>query len=204
MQATSDIGAIRIISGHNLPSRLRDAGLVVVVCLASKLPAALREQLIRKSRQPHIMEHVGGNDSVKRFKDNDTFDAWAKQERIMYALLAPQNGADIDISDADLAGVSWFGEKTRPAVPGYDVTFAVRLYEDYVGKGLAVPFLRLAHEDARRYFPGRRMWLDFAADNEAAGRTYEKLGYTELARSGDRILMGNETIMAEPEREQHG
>ncbi len=177
-----------------LPARIRETGLHIEVFPASELPDQLVNQLVQKSRQPHVLEYEGHEDAEGRFKDLESYRAWANsKQRVVYLLLS---------ESADVAGIVWFGERTNPLTPGYDVTFGVRLYEGYVGKGLAVPFLEITHREARKQFPNRKIWLDYVRGNEAAERTYTKFGYKKLADEEGRIVMGNDTVFATEEEHE--
>lgn len=188
-----------LIPNDVLPERLREEGLKIVACPADELPDEYVEQLVQKSRQAHIQEFEGHEDTEGRFKDVASFREWAEgKQRIMY-LLVDESG---DVSD--VGGVIWFGERANPLAPGYDVTFAIRLYDGdeekgwarYLGRGLAVPFMQAAHADARKHFPGTKVWLDYVDGNQAAEKTYAKFGYEKIASEAGRTVMGHNTALA--------
>ena len=148
----------------------------------------LEQQLIEKSRQENILLHTP-KDSTQRFKNNDTVHAWLAKGREVHWLLGPKR---------DLAGIIWYG----PAAPPHDIdtngivpeTFAIRIYDGYVGKGLARPFmlqsLRILVDD--RISQGKLMpfiWLETDIDNIPAVTSYTKFGYEEIARDEKRIMM---------------
>ncbi len=175
------------IDQTSLQERLCKEDLRVEVFPAEEVPETYVQQLIEKSRQPHVMEFEGHEDAEGRFKDLASYREWCSgKKRVMYLLL----------KDDDVAGVIWFGRRENSLAPGYGVTFAVRLYAgdaakgwgDYLGKGLAVPFMRAAHADAAKHFPGEWVWLDYVAGNDAAERTYTKFGYEKLTEKDGHDL----------------
>lgn len=188
-----------LIPNDVLPERLREEGLKIVASPADELPDEYVEQLVQKSRQTHIQEFEGHEDTEGRFKDAASFREWAEgKQRIMYLLVDESS----DVSD--VGGVIWFGERANPLAPGYDVTFAIRLYDGdeekgwgrYLGRGLAVPFMQAAHTDARKHFPGAKVWLDYVDGNQAAEKTYTKFGYEKIASDDGRTVMGHNTALA--------
>ena len=179
-----------------LPSRIEEEGLRIDVYPAAEVPDQYVEQLIQKSRQPHVMEYEGHEDAEGRFKDIESYRSWAgAKQRIVYLLVSPSH---------DVGGIIWFGERENPLAPGYGVTFGIRLYDKdeekgwnaYLGKGLAVPFMQATHTDAAKHFPNQGLWLDYVKGNEAAERTYTKFGYEKIAEEDGRIVMGNKTAFA--------
>lgn len=179
------------VAKADLPSRIAEEGLRIEVYPAHEIPEQYIEQLVQKSRQPHVMKYEGHEDAGGRFKDLKSYREWAgSKERIVYLLLSEND---------DIGGIIWFGERENPAAPGYDVTFGIRLYEGYVGKGLAVPLMQATHADAAKHFPNKGLWLDYVKGNEAAERTYMKFGYSRIAEEDGRIVMGNKTAFAKKE-----
>lgn len=167
----------------NLPDRLIEEGLSILFGAAREVSEEYVKQIIEKSRQPHVMKFEGHEDTEGRFKDIDTYREWAKKDRIVYLLINPKT--------SDVGGILWFGEKTNELIdPSYNLTFGIRLYEGYVGKGLSKPFMQATHNDAKRFYPRHRLWLDFAKDNIAAQKAYQSFGYKELARTESRVVMG--------------
>lgn len=157
--------------------------------IASGHDEDLERQLVTKSLQPHIVEYTP-NDSQKRFATVESLREWRlTKNRELHWLLGPEK---------DLAGIIWYGPSTFPIdinlseVP--EETFAIRLYEGYVGNGLAKPFmkqsLRLAVEQKReknQMLCG--IWLQTDVGNEAAVASYSKFGYQEVHRDEKRVTM---------------
>ncbi len=168
-----------------LPDRLVEESLEVVVAQARDVPKEFIEQVITKSRQPHVMKFEGHEDAGGRFKDLEAYYKWAEKDRLVYLLLQKGN------EPQDVGGIIWFGKRENEHVdPIYNLTFGIRLYEGCVGKGLSVPFMKATHEDLARFYPGQAVWLDFAEDNIAARKAYESFGYEHLGEADERVIMG--------------
>ncbi len=164
-----------------LPERLEEEGLKVIVAQARDVPEKYIKQVIEKSRQPHVMQFEGHEDAGGRFKDLPAYQKWAEKDRLVYLLM----------NNEDVGGIIWFGRRLNEHIdPKYQLTFGIRLYEGCVGKGLAVPFMRVTHDDLKRFYPGESIWLDFAEDNIAARKAYEKFGYIHLTEAEGRAVMG--------------
>lgn len=149
----------------------------------------LIDQLIEKTKQPHIMQSTP-KDSSTRFNSMESFLAWQAKGRFIHWLIGPKR---------DLGGIIWYGPKDFP-FPEIkldehpDYSFAIRLYEGYVGHRLARPFMVLsikalvaAKEAAGEKVPG--IWLQTDTDNEAALAAYTKFGYKEVHRDEERVTM---------------
>lgn len=166
-----------------LPDRLIEERLDVVVSWAKDVPEKYVSQIITNSRQPHVMKFEGHEDAEGRFKDLEAYRKWAKKDRAVYLLIRKDSD--------EVGGIIWFGERENRLIdPEYTLTFGIRLYEGCVGRGLAVPFMSVTHEDVEEFFPGRSLWLDFAEDNIAARKAYESFGYSVLAEGEGRVVMG--------------
>lgn len=164
-----------------LPERLVEEGLKVIVAWAKDVPDEYAAQVIKKSREPHVMKFEGHEDVEGRFKDLGAYREWAQKERLVYLL----------VRGKDVGGIVWFGKRgNEVAGPDYKLTFGIRLYEGCVGKGLSKPFMRVTHGDLKRFYPKEAVWLDFAKDNIAAQQAYESFGYHHLGEAGGRIAMG--------------
>lgn len=149
---------------------------------ASELDSKLVDQIVEKSRQPHVMKFEANEDAGGRFKNRESYQAWANKERIIYILLS---------STDDVAGIIWFGKRQNTNIDSkYKLTFGIRLYEGYTGRGLSKPLMKASHIDARSIFKEQYIWLDYAESNFIAGKAYKSFGYEELAAADDRIIMG--------------
>lgn len=149
----------------------------------------LDKQLVNKSLQSHILEHTP-NDSNKRFADISSLHDWqTTKNRELHWLLGP---------DKDLAGIIWYGALQFPLESKlHDIpseTFAIRIYEGYVGHGLAKPFMKqsLRIHIERKLLSNHKVsgiWLETDVDNEVAIASYLKFGYHEVHRDDTRVTM---------------
>lgn len=168
-----------------LPDRIKELSLYLVVAPADKLPKALVEQLLKKSQQEHVAEL--DSQPGKRFENLESYQKWSSGgNRIVYLLVE-------DIKDnptPQIAGVVWFGQKTSNKLDSkYNVTFAIRLYKEYLGKGLSGPLMQATHKDIGRFYPGCYIWLETDDDNIPAKKAYESLGYEYANKDGNRLTM---------------
>lgn len=168
---------------HNLPELFKEEGLRVFVCQAKSLDEKYIYQLIERSRQPHVMKFERREDAEGRFKNIDAYKTWAKKGRVVY-ILTDKNGED-------LGGIIWFGKKLEEHIDKkYELTFGIRLYENYVGRRLSKPLMNMTHENVITFFGRKYIWLDFSKYNEIAGKAYESFGYKVLMKTDNRIIMG--------------
>lgn len=169
---------------YEMPDIFRNRGLKLYVVTAEKLPEKYIDQLIRKSRQPHVLEFEGDEDARGRFKDREAFYEWQKGKTRIFYLLLDQSEED------DLAAVLWFGERDEENVgPDYNLTFGIRFYEGYVGGGLAKPTMKICHKDVKRFFPDKKFWLSLHSHNEVAKHVYQTFGYKIVKQTDDKIFM---------------
>jgi len=111
----------------------------------------------------------------KRFKDRPSFDQWIKKDRVIYCLS--------DNKD-NLMGIIWFSkeefephEKNRYyKAAEYPYTFAIRMYANARGKGLAKPFMNFCFKD----FGKKGIWLTTSKDNIPAIKLYTNFGFKEI------------------------
>jgi hypothetical protein len=73
-------------------------------------------------------------------------------------------------------------------------TFAIRLYEGYIGHHLSNPFMKLSIKinvkSKQEYgIPIEAMWLETTTKNSAAIAAYNKFGYREVYRDDTIVLM---------------
>ena len=137
--------------------------------------AKLANDLVRVSKQLHIMQNTP-NDATKRFMNVDKANDWYdKKDRSVYSLYC---GGSLD-------GIAWFGLNERPDLHAGH-TFAIRLYENAVGRGLAYLLMKIVHDDFAA--PGG-IWLETDDNNSAARRLYEKFGYQKVNESDGRVTM---------------
>jgi RimJ/RimL family protein N-acetyltransferase len=162
--------------------RLNEARLEILRYWAEDMPLEFLDQLIAKSREAHVLKFEGHEDAAGRFKDRQAFIDWRTGKKRLFYLL---------VENSNLAGVIWFGEKHNPHIDAnYSMTFGIRLYEGYVGRGLSKEFMKLTHDDMKHYFGTAKIWLDFAEENIAAEKAYQSFGYKTLRRIDGRVIMG--------------
>ncbi len=211
---------LRYIEQDTLPEEFQARGLSLSVCLSAELPDGYVQQLVNKSRQPHITafegrEDVGTESRPGRFRNVEAYRNWAEgKQRILYMML--DKGLDPGcLGVPDIGGVIWFGERSNSQAPGRSLTFAIRNYaanavrgwQQYRQCGLGSSFMQATHQNLQEQYQDKKIWLDLAEGNEPAYKLYSRNGYEELARVADaehsperRIVMANDTaLMTSPE-----
>jgi hypothetical protein len=160
----------------------------VVQCIAVGDSERLMDELIIKSTQPHILEFTP-KDASERFVNREAYHNWHNNGHQVHWLLN---------KEYDLAGIIWYRNKQIPIKiqsPTNPVeTFAIRLYEGYVGHHLSVPFmkesLKIEVELKRRDgLKTEAIWLETKVENIAAVKSYLKLGYEEVYRDETKVVM---------------
>lgn len=155
--------------------------------IAVGLDEGLKRQLIEKSKQPHIADSTP-SDLRERFGDSVMLSKWLEKGRIVHCMIG---------SDNDLAGIIWYGKANPPlnvemnSMP--EKTFAIRIYDGYVGKGLAKPFMRqslqiLVKSELEKGKNIDGIWLKTKTTNEAGKAVYSKFGYEEI-QSDDKFIV---------------
>jgi hypothetical protein len=176
------------MTGETLTMFEPDAGLKPFAeAIAAGRSSDLEQQLVTKSRESHILKYTP-NDAGSRFKSHESFENWISNGREVYWLLGAEN---------DLGGIIWYGKKTLPQLEATAAeipteTFAIRLYEGYVRRRLAVPFiiqtLRLSVQNKHAHGePAVGIWLETGEDNMAAQKIYQAVGFHEIGRSDKRL-----------------
>lgn len=138
----------------------------------------IARDLVVASHQPHIMRNTP-KDSLKRFTDKASADHWyTNKGHIVYCLYR---------GDA-IAGIVWFADDERQDINAKH-TFAIRLYQNAQGKGLSLPFMKIAHQDFLNKVGPTTIWLETDSDNTVALHLYKKFGYTKIDEKDGRITM---------------
>lgn len=137
-------------------------------------PSGFREVLRDKSNQPHIRATTP-KDSAQRFASDETFDEWWDKGRVIESFYEGE----------ELAAIIWFSYEHYNGQLLIPATFAIRIYEGYVGKGLGLEIMRRAHQDYFTQYPTDFVYLDVLADNEPAIRLYTKFGYEIIGEYGE-------------------
>lgn len=128
---------------------------------------------------------------AKRFKDRDGYEEFSTHILAYYAL----------VDDADnLLGIIWFDDTdlylNQQNPSEFGISFAIRLYGEARGKGLAMPFSKKVMEDfkqseAYKNHPHSKFWLSVSPENQAAVNLYRKLGFKdlEIEKTHNKLLM---------------
>jgi RimJ/RimL family protein N-acetyltransferase len=143
----------------------------------------LFRQVVAKSRQRHI-QMTTPRDAAERFSTIETLKLWLDSGRIACLLVGVGEG-----ENSDVAGIAWFGQSEHAAAPLAKVTFALRLYEGWLGRGLATPFASEAHDIAHDVYGAQTVWLETDTTNTPAISTYKAIGYSMVSIEAGRMLM---------------
>jgi RimJ/RimL family protein N-acetyltransferase len=148
------------------------------------VPERIIDILVQNSRQDHIRATTP-NDELMRFTNKNAFIEWFTQGKLL--------GVLVETNTQVVAGIAWFSEQTNPHAKQARHTYAHRLYEGFLGKGLSTPFAAAMHECAGEYIGTGPYWLTVLNSNTAAIRTYENIGYvTTHVLANRRIMIRNE------------
>lgn len=156
-------------------AELNQRGLYVM----QGLDTALAEQLVASSSQLHIAEYCP-NDPTKRFGSVDKVMAWQSKGRLALPLVKRTGeGALV------LAGFGWMGPgepgNDEPIIPGAETTFAIRIYNEAVGQGNALPYTKAILDANDALYGNDGVWLEAWGDNAPALKTYERAGFQKVA-----------------------
>jgi ribosomal protein S18 acetylase RimI-like enzyme len=158
-----------------------------------------RFQIVHELTDEHIRQLVAytkEDTDIRTFTRDDS--RFANEEMVKQftehaALYILTNGKN-------LCGIIWFSPKALPdklyikdfEKALYTTTFAIRLYGEAKGKGLAFPFmeeafLRFQAKDTDK----QHMWLQTRAENNHAIYLYKKFGFQQVSQADDenRIIM---------------
>ncbi|HCC84621.1 MAG TPA: hypothetical protein DEP87_02980 [Candidatus Pacebacteria bacterium] len=124
-----------------------------------------------------------------RFGSVKALENWLGQPHEILSLISPQN---------HLLGIVWLSQKSLPELVSaellfqpsveltkYQLTFAIRLYAQVRGQGLAKPLLEAAFEyfsqtPLWQAFPTGQLWLQTQATNLPAKKVYQSLGFRQF------------------------
>ena len=121
-------------------------------------------QLINYSAtDPQIFQYTSDK---TRFATRTDFDSWLDRRQPAIYTLSNKEG--------DLCGLIWF--EKDDSLPGFEYTFAIRLYEKARGQGLSFDFMKQAFDDLKP----QNVWLKCSADNLPAAATYKKFGFKQI------------------------
>lgn len=131
----------------------------------------------------------------ERFRCRESFVRWKSKEREIYVLTNNKK---------DLLGIIWFGPKKFPMgdliekinCDDFGVSFAIRIYGEARGKGLAMNFIKKSlglfeKTDMFNRLNSKKIWLEVSDDNIPAKSLYQKFGFRQITRADgkNKILM---------------
>ena len=111
----------------------------------------------------------------KRFKDLDSFVTWYTRDIQIFVLTNSSN---------NLLGLIWIKPRVNP-YSKYKHTFAVRVYKPIRGKGYS-------HDFAKKVLSTLKidgLWLSTSIKNIAALKLYNKLGFKQIGKEDNQIIM---------------
>lgn len=138
-----------------------------------------------------LIEYSANDESVakftsdrERFKNRKAFDEWQNQGREIFTL---------NNKSGDLMGIIWLGPKAIPEAEWkgkidkdkYKLSFAIRIYGEARGKGLAIDFMKECLKNKKN------IWLATSDDNFAAKALYSKFGFRQISEisENNKIVM---------------
>lgn len=110
-----------------------------------------------------------------RFKNKKSFDSWIKDDTRIFTLT--------NIDD-DLLGIIWIKSKMNK-YSKYKHTFAIRLYKPIRGKGYSCDFAKKVLSTLKT----DGLWLSTNTENVAGLKLYNKLGFKQIGKVDDQIIM---------------
>ncbi len=168
--------------GQAALAKLHDAGYQLQHGLTKDYADAIREL----ATQPSICMYCI-KDGTSRFCDQDATSRWLEKGRAVFLL--------IESSSGNVAGYAWAGPETTPHIPEGKVTVAMRISEDYQGRGLATPYLQAVIAATRHFYDADGFWLESWQSNAGAVHVYQKVGFTPVTQEpGNRALPSGDTI----------
>lgn len=134
------------------------------------------EELIKYSQTDPIVQKFTSDKT--RFRNKKKLARWIKKHPNIFVLTNKKR---------ELLGIAWVSDKKLSGRVKLDQTFAIRLYGDARGKGLAYDFARKVFSN----FDSSKIWLSVHSENETAVRLYKKLGFREISREKERLIFTN-------------
>jgi RimJ/RimL family protein N-acetyltransferase len=113
-----------------------------------------------------------------RFASKVTFESWRKTKgHIIYTLEGEKK---------ELEGIMWLSFETSPQLsPQYGISFGIRIYEPYRGKGLSFNFMKTCFDKFHKTksyqkTANNKIWISTSKDNLAAIALYKKSGFRQI------------------------
>ena len=131
------------------------------------------ELIYFSNNDPQILSYTHDKDHRG---SRQAYNLWLKTNPIIYTLSNKKG---------NLCGFIWFREKH--VIPGFNITFSIRLYGDARGKGLSFDFMKQAFDDLKP----KKVWLECSADNLPAVSLYKKFGFRQISEpdKNNKIIM---------------
>lgn len=166
------------------PAKLADFEIVTWQEPTQGCSESVLQQIIDKSQQERMSNL---EDATKRFKNPSTYKSWANSGKLFFALTE---------YSGEVGGLIWFSQKQNSIVPDADMSFAIRMYDGYEGRGLARPFMNVAHFMLPKLMEvSGHTWLETDADNYQALGLYKSFGYRQIETSEtERVLMSYHSV----------
>ncbi len=159
------------------------------------LAAPLVQQLVECSYQSHIVDSV--NDAERRF---------GTEEMVEERLADPTAEYYFLVEGQRLGGPIWYRRKEPPleggrAMKDAPYTFAVRLFEGFLGRHLAAPFMEATLTDFKmRHDEVKKVWLSTDYDNVLAKNLYARTGWERTMVDDDKREYWTRCLTRTPRR----
>lgn len=144
-----------------------------------------QQQLLAFTKNDQLITKNTSDD--ERFASTEKLINWLNGNRLVYALTPQEN-------PTTLAGIFWFSREDLPistrdqTAKASHWTMGIRIYHDFRGQRLSVPFLTAAF----RYFwqnnPTASVWLSTHRTNYIGQKIYEQFGARQIAAKRDKLF----------------
>ncbi len=135
-------------------------------------------ELIKNTREDKAIQKFTSD--IKRFPNLASFRNWKKKKRLFV----------LTNNRKKLLGLIWFESKKPPKDlikknSLCEITFAIRIYKQARGKGLAKWFMKKVFSQ----IPDRYIWLSTMYNNKTAINLYKQFGFKKSIKQKERIYM---------------
>lgn len=170
-------------AGQFALQKLHDSGYELQHGMTRQYADAIK----KLATQPSICTYCI-KDGTSRFCDQESTGRWLEKGRAVFLLVESHSG--------NIAGYAWSGPETSPQVPEGKVTVAMRISEDYQGRGLATPYLQCVVSATKHLYEATGFWLETWQSNAGAVHVYQKVGFIPVAQeTGNRTVPDGEPIV---------